>query len=67
MIHGHMFIKGVPTTKNYFPCGDLREVFEIESLFKQGHTTINLKNHGFLIASNNLHEMDMIVNSIQHS
>ena len=61
MIHGHAFLKynekaslTVPETENYYPCGDLREVKEITKLFDRGFRVINLKNHGFLIASKDL-------------
>jgi len=50
MIHGHALIDGAPTTKHYFPCGDLREVDEVLNLVEEKHTKrINLKNHGFLL------------------
>jgi hypothetical protein len=71
MIHGHAYIKGeikplidpssvsdAPFTKNYYPCGDLRDVDEICKLVSKGHKAINLINHGFLILAEELEEFD---------
>jgi hypothetical protein len=71
MIHGHAYIKGeikplidpsavsnAPFTKNYYPCGDLRDVDEICKLVSKGHKVINLINHGFLILAEELEEFD---------
>jgi len=54
MIHGHAHVRGAEYTKDYFPCGDLREVEEILHIVsnKTLHTAVNLKNHGFLIQGN---------------
>lgn len=57
MIHGHATIKGAKTTKEYYPCGDLREVEGVAKLFRQGHRTVNLLNHGFLIATDSLDKL----------
>jgi hypothetical protein len=57
MIHGHAFIVNNETTKNYFPCGDLREVKEVVEMIKIGIRTINLKNHGFLIVGESVDEI----------
>lgn len=56
IIHGHAKIKGAPTTENYYPCGDLREAFEVlPMILKKPHVgTINLKNHGFIIYAGSL-------------
>ena len=62
MIHGHAFIKEAETTENYFPCGDLREVDEIKELFNKGLRYINLKNHGFLLASTDIEMMEYYKN-----
>jgi len=64
MIHGHAYIKGFPITDHYFPCGDMREVQEIVKLLQEGYKTINLKNHGFLLATNTLDEMKELKNSL---
>jgi hypothetical protein len=58
MIHGHAFIHDAPTTEHYFPCGDLREVPEAVYLLETGHSVINLRNHGFLITSTTLPELE---------
>ena len=59
MIHGHNFVKGAPTTEDYFPCGDKREIPGIVDLI--GNNTsgvINLKNHGFLVYAQYLGELE---------
>jgi len=63
IIHGHAYIESAPFTNHYYPCGDLREVQEIKEQFHQGNFAINLKNHGFIIATKNLQEMMKIVNN----
>ncbi len=63
MIHGHAHVVDAPTTEYYYPCGDLREVAEIIELIqytKKG--VINLKNHGFLMYSQYIHELQTIAN-----
>jgi len=63
MIHGHNFIEGVPTTKNYYPCGDKREIPEILELIQDSSSgVINLKNHGFLLYSETLEELEEFAN-----
>lgn len=74
MIHGHAIIYNKLTfiksseTKEYYPCGDLRESIEINNLFNNkinyGERFINLKNHGFLLASKTLEELENIVDSL---
>ena len=55
MIHGHAFIKGTPTTEHYYVCGDLREFDDVQKIIgSTNYGVINLKNHGFLIYSNDL-------------
>lgn len=53
MIHGHAYIQDVPFTNHYYPCGDLREVEAIVNSIDDQSIAfcVNLKNHGFLIAS----------------
>ena len=61
MIHGHNFITDAPTTEEYFPCGDKREIRGILDLIGDNHSgVINLKNHGFLVYSTTLDEMEEI-------
>lgn len=60
MIHGHAYVEGVPTTEHYFPCGDMREVADTVRLLKKGYVAINLRNHGFLLATKDLGEMDTL-------
>lgn len=61
IIHGHASIRHASTTKNYFPCGDLREYDEINNLLEAGICCINLKNHGFLIAAHSLPQMESLI------
>jgi hypothetical protein len=63
MIHGHAEIIDQPYTRNYYPCGDLREVEEIAREFRKGFRAVNLKNHGFLLASKNICEMENLIRS----
>jgi len=67
MIHGHAFVKGAPTTWEYFPCGDLREVLPLWDLINDGPSSgaINLKNHGFLLYSQHLRDLDRLVSRLQ--
>lgn len=69
MIHGHALIKNlgimaVAKTENYYPCGDLREVEEIARVFRVGARVVNLRNHGFLLATNDLVAMDKLVKAL---
>ena len=61
MIHGHAYIDNQTFTDNYYPCGDLRELEEIEKFYNCEKFIINLKNHGFVIATETLEEMKEIV------
>ena len=63
MIHGHASIKGAPTTNNYYLCGDVREADEVSTLIKD-NWAINLKNHGFLICSQGIGDLKLVVNSL---
>jgi len=65
MIHGHAYIKHAKFTESYYPCGDLREVEEIAKLFRTGARVINLKNHGFLIAAEDLRVMEYSISSLE--
>lgn len=69
-IHGHARVKGAPTTENYFPCGDLREAYEVEGLIKEGMIdgtcgAINLKNHGFLLYAEDIDSMGLVVGHME--
>lgn len=69
-IHGHAKVKDAPTTENYFPCGDLREAYEVEGLIKDGLANhhcgvINLRNHGFLLYSKTIDGMSELVNDLE--
>ena len=61
MIHGHAFFKDAPTTEDYYPCGDLREVASITELMPDRASdffAINLRNHGFLIAAASIQQLE---------
>lgn len=60
MIHGHAYVESAPMTNHYFPCGDMREVPETVELLKEGYTAINLRNHGFLLATKTLDDMAVL-------
>jgi len=70
-IHGHAHIKDAPTTEDYYPCGDRREVNTIAKLLgdlSKGAATslaINLKNHGFLLMTSTLDEMETLVGELE--
>jgi len=58
MIHGHAYINKAKTTKNYYPCGDLREVRGVLNLMETGETKINLRKHGFLLVGKTIRDME---------
>lgn len=63
MIHGHAYIEGAVYTNRYFACGDVREANELIPILKN-HKVVNLKNHGFLMATDNLEELnELVINS----
>lgn len=62
MIHGHGYIKEFKYTKNYFPCGDLREFFEFKECYDNNpNGGINLIHHGFLIYAKDLSNLERLV------
>jgi len=65
MIHGHSYIKGFPFTKNYFPCGDLREFYEVNKYINSNTGGINLLNHGFLLYSETIEELEQLVSNLE--
>lgn len=70
MIHGHAYIDNLDTTNEYFPCGDMREVDSVLNLLTDHNThsfTINLKNHGFLIGTNNIKTLSFLANNLVFS
>lgn len=64
MIHGHTYIKGYPFTEHYYPCGDLREFYEVIKQLTAQTGCINLKNHGFLLFASTIEGLEELVNSI---
>ena len=64
MIHGHYHIKNNPVTKDYFPCGDMREFIGLQHIIKQTNkfdAILNLKNHGFLIYATTLDKLRELI------
>ncbi len=63
MIHGHHQLKNVPSTKNYVPCGDKREVNEVMNIVhpESNIIQVNLKNHGFILMSDSLDTMEELI------
>jgi hypothetical protein len=62
MIHGHAYITDARTTELYFPCSDMRELPEINRLWREGAVgAINLLHHGFLLAASSLDQMEQLV------
>jgi len=68
-IHGHAKVKDAPPTKKYYPCGDLREVPEIERILDrspyQKAGAINLMNHGFLLYAENIEDLQILSSSLE--
>ena len=66
MIHGHAYIENTIYTEHYFPCGDLRELDAI--IEKVDHKTtsfiLNLKNHGFIIGTENIEALKKYAESL---
>lgn len=66
MIHGHAFIEGAATTKEYYLCGDVREAEEVSRLIgPRPRGFLNLKNHGFLIWADTLEGLTETIDSIK--
>lgn len=70
MIHGHAKVKGAPTTKHYFPCGDMREAYEVSEMIETGLAhrhcgAINLRNHGFMLYSKTIEGMAELVEHLE--
>jgi hypothetical protein len=66
LIHGHAFIDDAIETSEYFVCGDLREAKEvIEIIGDDKGGAINLKNHGFLLYSDTLDKMKLIIKGLK--
>lgn len=71
MIHGHAFLKekefSFPhwKTDEYYLCGDIREadsvLKKISDIDSPNYGVVNLKNHGFLIFSDSLENVETII------
>lgn len=63
MIHGHAYVKDALWTKEYFPCGDMREVQGVIDVLPKDAgnqtTVVNLKNHGFIIMANSIFGLEI--------
>jgi hypothetical protein len=57
IIHGHVFVKGAPTTQRHIPCGFIEEFDEITMLFPHKNASnfaVNLLGHGCIILAKDL-------------
>lgn len=66
MIHGHAlvvpeegccdFVRAIPVTRTYYPCGDLREAEVLLQVIPEDATrgAVNIRNHGFLLYADTL-------------
>lgn len=65
MIHGHAYETTSNFTDKYFACGDIREVESIAKHIKNVDVgCINLLNHGFILYSKTLEDMEIAVNNL---
>lgn len=70
MIHGHARVKGARDSDSYYPCGDMREAYDIQGLIDAGLAhhhcgAINLLNHGFLLYSKTIEGMAELVEGLE--
>jgi hypothetical protein len=70
-IHGHAYVEDAPSTKEYYPCGDVREVESIHKLIMTHPKldadagVMNLRNHGFFLYADSLTNLQLLANSIK--
>ena len=61
IIHVHAWMKGVPCTRQNYPCGTIELAREVVELLRQsenpGQTAVGLKNHGLTITGYNLEDI----------
>ena len=68
LVHGHAYIRGAKYTDNYFPCGDMREYYELNRVLSAGDITafaLNLRSHGFVIGAETLEELGKLVDALE--
>jgi hypothetical protein len=65
-IHGHAYIDDAVMTTHYYPCGDLRELSAVKEVMHQDSDQIvlNLKNHGFILGTNNIDQLRVLVEKL---
>jgi hypothetical protein len=54
LLHGHVYVSGIPTTKSVIPCGALNEasvVWQAASSHDTKNFVVNLRGHGFIAGS----------------
>ena len=64
IIHGHVYLAGMPYTDRMIPCGALEEADEIFTHKSSGQYTgfgINLKGHGFIVLSDSIKGMECMM------
>jgi hypothetical protein len=57
ILHGHVYLKGFPTTEEAIPCGSLEEADKIFSFYNDPIYTalgLNLYGHGFIVLGSNV-------------
>ena len=63
MLHGHVYVKNAPFTKEIIPCGALEEAEEIIKIFpsrQDNNFAINLKGHGSLVLVDKVEKLENI-------
>ena len=67
MIHGHNQVHNAISTKDYYPCGDMREVEPVQECIEylnKNYGVLNLKNHGFLIYADTIENLKLVATRI---
>lgn len=63
MLHGHVYVKNAPFTKEIIPCGALEEAEEIIKIFpsrQDNNFAINLNGHGSLVLVDEVEKLENI-------
>jgi len=68
LVHGHAYIRGAKYTDHYFPCGDMREYYELNHVLSSGDITafaLNLRSHGFVIGTESIEDLAKLVDALE--
>jgi hypothetical protein len=63
MLHGHVYIKGAPYTREVIPCGALEEVDAITKLFpdrERVNFSVNLSGHGSIVLVDSVQKLGFL-------